>query len=104
MARTTINLNSANLARDLRSLAAKIDAEDLTPGADFKIGNARVQVAVPQESDIRAFARERGIPVGSRGRYSKTLLDAFAAHQKEQRAAKRAAAKARKAEREAVAV
>ncbi len=78
--RTTINLNSKNLARDLRSLAAKIDADALVAGADLKIGPARIQVAVPQESDIRAFARERGIPVGTRGRYSKELQDAYAAH------------------------
>jgi hypothetical protein len=102
MARTTINLNSKNLARDLRSLAAKIDADSLTPGADLKIGNARVQVAQVQESDVRAFARAQGLPVGSRGRISAEVQAAFAAHKKAERKAKREAQAARKAERESV--
>ena len=104
MARSVINIkhsNPADLAKQLRSLAAKIDADAVKPGADFRIGSARVQVAESQESDIRAFARSQGIEVGSRGRYSQKLIEAYQAHLKDERTAKRLAAKARKAEREA---
>ena len=115
--RTTLNIkhsSPADLAKQLRSAAAKIDAAALTPGADLIIGNTRVQVAVPEESDIRAWARAnadalaaQGIPpVAGRGRYSKALQDAYAAHLKTERKAKRDAAKARReaAKAEAVAV
>lgn len=108
--RSTINIkfNSAeDYARTLRSLAAKIDSGDMVPGADFTRGNARVQVHTPQESDIRAFARANGFPVGSRGRYSKALTEAFKAHQEVEQAksaAKAAKAEARKAARAAKAV
>lgn len=104
--RTTLSIkhtSPADLAKALRSAAAKIDADALTPGADLKVGNVRVQVAESQESDIRAFARERGIPVGSRGRYSKELQDAYAAHLARVEAGRKGAA-ARNAKREAVAV
>lgn len=106
-ARITLSTTStapAEFARELRSLAAKIDLDSLAPGADIKIGNTRVQVATPQVSDIRQFAIDNGYQVGGRGRYSKELLEAFAAHQKAERKAKREAAAARKAEREAAAV
>lgn len=98
--RTIVNIqhsSAADLARNLRSAAAKIDAGDIVPGADFKVGNVRVQVAVPQESPIRAFARANGFPVGSRGRYSKELIEAFEAHEKAERKAAREARAARKA-------
>lgn len=98
--RTTLNIKHSapeDLARQLRSLAAKIDAATLTPGADLKVGNVRVQVAEVQEADIRAFARERGIPVGTRGRFSKELQEAFAAHQARSQRSKEAAAKRRAA-------
>lgn len=100
MTRFTLNAKSTpeTLARDLRSLAAKIDASALTPGNDITVGNIRVQVAVPQESPIRAFARANGFAVGTRGRYSKALQDAYAAHVKAEKVAK---AEARKAAREA---
>lgn len=104
MARSVINIkhsNPADLAKQLRSVAAKLDAGDVIPGADFRIGNARIQVAETQESEIRAYARANGIAVGTRGRFSKDLLDAYAAHLKNERTAKRLAAKARKADREA---
>ncbi|UVG35078.1 Lsr2-like DNA bridging protein [Microbacterium phage Cece] len=83
--RTTLNVkhtSPADLAKQLRSLAAKIDADALTPGADLKIGSTRVQVAEKRESDIRAFARAQGIPVGSRGRYSAELIEAWEKHQR----------------------
>jgi hypothetical protein len=96
------NTPASDIPRVVRSFAAKVDIDALKPGADVTLGNVRVQVAVPQESPIRAFARANGFEVGSRGRYSKTLIEAFEANQKAQRAAKREAAKARKAEREAV--
>ena len=110
--RTTLSIKHstpADLSKNLRSLAAKLDADALKPGADLTIGNTRLQVAT-QESDIRAWARAneatltaQGIPpVAGRGRYSKALQDAYAAHLKAERKAKREAAKARKAEREAV--
>ena len=105
MARITLNTkvtSPTELAKHLRAVAAKLDAVALTPGADLTIGNTRIQVAEAQESPIRAFAREHGIPVGSRGRFSKELQEAFAEHKRAERAAKREAAKARKAEREAV--
>ena len=105
--RSTINVqfsSAADLARELRSLAAKVSADDITPGADFERGNARVQVHTPQESDIRAFARAQGISVGTRGRYSKELQEAYAAHLKAERKAAREARAARKAAREAEAV
>lgn len=107
MARITLNTkvtSPADLAKHLRSVAAKLDVSDLTPGADITVGNTRIQVAETQESDIRAFARENGIPVGSRGRYSKELQERFAAHQKAERKRKREEAAARRAERQAVAV
>jgi len=101
--RTTLNIkhsSPADLARALRSAAAKIDAGDITPGADITVGSVRVQVAVPQESEKRAWARANGYPVGSRGRYSKALEEAYAAHvasEKAARAAERKAARAAKA-------
>lgn len=113
--RTTLSVKHATpaeLAKNLRSLAAKLDADALTPGADIVIGNTRVQVAT-QESDIRAWARaneaaliKQGIPpVRGRGRYSKALQDAYAKHLKEvkraENKAKREAAAERKAAREA---
>lgn len=104
--RTTINIShtsGADLAKSLRSAAAKIEADLLTPGADLKIGNVRVQVAETQESDIRAFARAKGIEVGSRGRYSKELQTAYAAHLARVENGRKGAA-ARQAKREAVAV
>ena len=104
MARSVINIkhiNPADLSKQLRSLAAKIDADAVKPGADFRIGSARVQVAESQESEIRAFARANDIPVGSRGRFSRDLIERYEAHLKSERTAKRLAAKARKAEREA---
>lgn len=94
--RTTINIQStapADLARQLRSLAKKLDADALTPGADIRLDNMRVQVAAPQEHDIRAFARERGIPVGTRGRFSRELLKEYHAHQTRSAVAKLAAKK-----------
>ncbi len=104
--RTTLNIkhsNPADLAKHLRSLAAKIDADTIVPGADLQVGTARVQVAQVQESDIRAFARANGLPVGSRGRISQEVQDAFKAHQRAERKAKREERAARKAEREAAA-
>lgn len=113
--RTTLSVKHAtpaDLAKNLRSLAAKLDADALKPGADLVVGNTRVQVAT-QESDIRAWARaneaaliEQGIPpVAGRGRYSKALQDAYDKAMKEQKRAankaKREAAAARRAEREA---
>lgn len=68
---------AADLQRVLRSAAAKLDADALTPGADFEVGNVRVQVADKQVSDIRAFAHKFEFPVGSRGRYSKLLTEAW---------------------------
>lgn len=103
MARFTINTKAetpSDLARAFRSAAAKLDAADLTPGSDVKVGNLRIQVAEVQESPIRAFARAEGIPVGARGRFSQELQDRYAAHLKAERKAAREAAKARKAERE----
>lgn len=107
--RTTLNIkhsSPADLAKQLRSAAAKIDADALTPGADIVIGNARVQVAEQQESPIRAWARAnadklaaKGITVGSRGRYSAELIAEYEAHQARSQRAKDAAA-ARRAERE----
>ncbi len=113
MPRSILNIkhnSNADLAKHLRSVAAKLDADLIKPGADLTIGNVRIQVAEQQESDIRAWARAneaaltaQGIaPVAGRGRYSKALQDAYAAHLKAERKAKREAAKARKAEREAV--
>lgn len=105
MARITLNVqatDSVSLAKALRSAAAKLTAEDITPGADVKVGGVRIQVATPQVQDIRAFARENGIPVGTRGRYSKELIAAFEAHKRAERKAAREARAARKAEREAV--
>lgn len=84
MARTTINVkhnSKADLERQLESMLRKVRAGDLTPGADLTFGNTRVQVATPQEDPIRAFARAQGIPVGSRGRFSKELIAAYEAHQ-----------------------
>lgn len=101
MARYTLNTKAqtpAELAKQLRSAAAKLDADALTPGADVTVGNIRIQVAGQQESPIRAFAREQGIPVGARGRFSQELLQAYADHLKAERKAKREASKARKAE------
>ena len=108
--RTTVNIkhtSNADLAKHLRSLAAKLDADAITPGADLTIGNVRVQVATPQESDIRAWARAnadklaaKGITVGGRGRYSKALQDEYAAHLARSQRAKQAAAD-RKAAKEA---
>ena len=100
MSRFTLNIqanSAADLQKALRSAAAKISADDLTPGADVKVGNVRIQVATPQVQDIRQFALDNGIPVGKRGRYSKDLQERYAAHLKAQRAEKRAAAAARKA-------
>ena len=74
------------------------------PGADIKIGNARVQVAQVQESDVRAFARAHGMPVGTRGRISAEVQAAFEAHKAAERKAAREARAARKAARETVAV
>ena len=113
--RTTLSIKHstpADLSKNLRSLAAKLDADALKPGADLTIGNTRLQVAT-QESDIRAWARAneaaliaQGIPpVAGRGRYSKPLQDAYAAHLKAvkraENKAKREAAAERKAAREA---
>lgn len=95
---------AADLPRVIRSFASKVDIESLAPGADVTLGNVRVQVAVPQESPIRAFARANGFEVGSRGRYSKPLLAAYEAHQKAERRAAREARAARRAAREAEAV
>jgi hypothetical protein len=100
--RSTLNIqhsSAADLARALRSAAAKIELGDIVPGADITVGNVRVQVATPQESPIRAFARANGFEVGSRGRYSKALQEAYAAHEKAERKAKRDAAAARRAEK-----
>ena len=69
--------NATDVARTLRSLAAKLDAGALVPGADFKVGEARVQVAEKTESPERAFARKFGFPVGARGRFSPEVLHAF---------------------------
>lgn len=99
MARSTLNIkhnSPADLARQLRSVAAKLDTGDIIPGADLTIGNTRIQVAEVQESPIRAFAREQGIPVGARGRFSQELQDAFAAHQRELRKQIRAERKAQR--------
>jgi len=85
----------------LRSFAAKVDIDALAPGSDITLGDVRVQVATPQESPIRAFARANGFEVGSRGRYSKALQEAYAAHVKAEKAAKTAE---RKAAREAKAL
>jgi hypothetical protein len=103
--RTTLNIkhsSPADLAKALRSAAAKIDADSIKPGADIKVGNVRVQVAEVQENDIRAFLRSQGLPVGSRGVISNEYKALFAAHNAEVRKAKREAAKARRVEREAV--
>lgn len=100
MARSVINIKHTDpkdLAKQLRSLAAKIDTDAVKPGADFRIGNARVQVAESQENEIRAFARANGIPVGTRGRFSADLIAKYDAHLKAEKAAKRLAAKTRKA-------
>lgn len=112
--RTILNVkhsSPADLAKNLRSLAAKIDTEALTSGADFSIGSTRVQVAEQQEAPIRAWARENaeslaaeGITVGGRGRFSKALTDRYEAHLKAQRKAKRDAAKAKREARQAEAV
>lgn len=101
MARTTITIKGTPSKALLRAL--KITADDLTPGADITSGDARVQVADTNVSDIRVWARENGFQVGERGRFSKTVTDAYEAHLKDERKAKREAAKARKAEREAAA-
>jgi hypothetical protein len=107
--RTTVNIkhtSNADLAKHLRSLAAKLDADAITPGADLTIGNVRVQVAEQQESDIRAWARAnadklaaKGITVGSRGRYSQALLDEYGHYLARRRRAK-AAAETRKSNAE----
>ena len=99
MARITINIKGGLTKAQARAL--KVNVEDLTPGADIKVGNARVQVAQVQENDVRAFLRSEGIPVGSRGRISAEHQALFEAHKKAERKAKREAAAARKAEREA---
>lgn len=109
--RTTLNIkhtSNADLAKHLRSLAAKLDADAITPGADITVGNVRVQVATPQESDIRAWARAneaklaaKGITVGGRGRYSKALQDEYAAHLARVERAKASAAKRKAAKAEA---
>jgi hypothetical protein len=101
---STKNTGAEGFARELRSLAAKIDAGDLTPGATLTVGNTRIKVAVPQEHPVRKFARENGFEVGSRGRFSADLLAAYEAHKRAERKAKREAREARKAEREAQAV
>ena len=101
--RFTINTKAqtpAELAKSLRSAAAKLDADAITPGADVTVGNLRIQVADKQVSDIRQFGIDNGFTVGARGRYSAELVGAFAAHQKAERKAAREARAARKAERE----
>jgi len=104
--RTTINIKAetpAELKSALRSLAAKLNAEDFQAGADIKVGGARVQVSTPEVADIRQWARENGYAVGTRGRFSKELQEAYAAHLKAEKA--RIAAEkraAREAKREAV--
>lgn len=83
MARITIN-SKVSTPADLDALIAslrKIDASDLTPGADVKIDNARVIVADVQVSDLRAFALKFGFPVGTRGVISQAIKDAFAEYQ-----------------------
>lgn len=79
--RITINTKNisdvAELQRALRSAAARLDADALTPGADFEVGNVRVQVADTTISDVRTFAHKYGFPVGKRGRYSAALADAW---------------------------
>jgi hypothetical protein len=103
--RTTINIkhtSGADLAKALRSAAAKIDAASIVPGADVKpTSNVRVQVAEVQENDIRAFLRSQGLPVGSRGVISNEYKALFAQHQKDVRKAKREASAARRAEKAA---
>src|SRR6478735_2431458 len=58
--RTTINIKAetpAELKSALRSLAAKLNAEDFQAGADIKVGGARVQVSTPEAADIRQWGR-----------------------------------------------
>jgi hypothetical protein len=86
----------------VRSFAAKVDIDSLQPGADITVGNVRVQVATPKVADIRQFARDNDIPVGTRGRFSKDLQERYAAFLKDEKAKARAERAARKAEREAV--
>lgn len=105
--RSTLNIQHetpAELAKHLRSVAAKLDSGEIAYGADLTIGNTRIQVAERQESDIRRWARENGFEVGARGRYSKPLQEAYAAHLKAERKAVRDAAKARREARQAEAV
>jgi hypothetical protein len=105
--RITLNVQAAtpaDLQKALRSAAAKITPEDITPGADVKVGNVRVQVATPKVADIRQFARDNDIPVGTRGRFSKDLQERYAAYLKDEKRKAREARAARKAEREAVSV
>lgn len=102
--RSTLNIKHntpADLAKALRSAAAKIELDQIVPGADIRVGAVRVQVAVPQENDIRAFARANGFKVGTRGVISNEVKAAFAAHQKAERARVRQERADRKAAREA---
>ncbi len=92
----------AELAKALRSAAAKLTVDEVVPGADLNVGGIRVQVAEQQEAPIRAWARSQGIEVGSRGRFSAELQQKFADFQKAERRAAREARAARKSAAEAV--
>lgn len=105
--RTTINIkhtSGSDFAKTLRSLAAKVEASEVVPGADLKVGNARVQVATPKIGDIRQWAVENGYQIGGRGVIANSIKEAYAAAKREANAAKRAAARERKAQREAEAL
>lgn len=99
----TVSTSADSLAKTLRSIAARVDASALVPGADIEVNGVRIQVADKQVSDIRAWALANGYEVGTRGRYSKTLTDAYAAHLKAERKRIREERAARRAEREAAA-
>ena len=99
-----VNTAPEELARTLRSLAAKVQVEDITPGADFVQGNVRVQVDTPQVSEKRAWLIAQKFEVGGRGRYTAEQDAAWEAHQKAERKRIREERAARRAEREAAAL
>ena len=96
-----VNTAPEELARTLRSLAAKVQVSDITPGADFVQGNVRVQVDTPQVSDKRAWLIGQGFTVGGRGRYTAEQEAAWDAYQKAERKRVRDERAARRPEREA---
>ena len=92
------NTPAEDIQRTLRSFAAKVDIEALKPGADVTLGNVRVQVSTPQVNDLRAWARENGYEVGTRGVIADHIKEAFEQAKRDARKAKREAAKARREE------